>query len=287
MSVTIEVRNPLDLTTTFAYIHIQRADSNSAGAMSDLATSVAIDTSTASDLSPGYTSYVDSSGDIDTHYYRFRYKATGGSAYSDWSDIFQAGNNVLSARFRRMMRDANSNNYYFIREDIDFFLEQAIARLWPITWQEQYSDTAFVPDGTTKIFNFPVGVTRVNSLEIIDSSGVNVGTSIPWRVRGKMVIFDNAPDSNLTIRAYIEKMFTKLSEVPSVWDSHILNIMRLQAFETMEGDRSKFYKYNSVAKPEGGNLPSLDKIIARIEGQIKMRENQLRRVRTAGTMKLV
>lgn len=185
------------------------------------------------------------------------------------------------------MRDINSNSYFFNQEDLDFFQEQAVARLWPLTWFETYSDTAFVPTGSTKIFTFPVGVTRVNGLEFLDQDGVNIGRSIGWQVRGKMILFDDHPPSSLTIRAWVEKMFTKFSEVPEVWDSHLLNIMRLQAFETMEADRNKFYKYNSVAKPEGGNLPSLDRIITRIEAQISKRENQLRRVRKPATIKLI
>ena len=286
MSVKIEVRNPIDLTSVYSKIIIQRSNSNSEGGMSTIAT-ISIDTTTASDLSSGYTAYNDENGSVGSSYYRFRYSSTDGLTLSSWSDIFLAGGNTLQTRFRRIMRDTNSNNYFFTQEDLDFFEEQAVAKLWPITWFETYSDTAFVPSGSTKIFTFPVGVTRVNALEFLDQDGINIGRSIGWQVRGKMVLFDDSPPTSVTIRAWIEKMFTKLAEVPEVWDSHLLNIMRLQAFETMEADRNKFYKYNSVAKPEGGNLPSLDRIITRIEAQIAKRENQLRRTRKPASMKLI
>lgn len=287
MSVIIEVRNPRDLTSTYSQVEIQRAESNSAGSMATIKSDLDISIAEASDLSTGYTSYEDPTGDIDLHFYRFRYKNTAGTVLSGWSDIFQAGGNTLFTRFRSIMKDKNSNNYFFNQDELEFFLDQAIARLWPITWFETYSDTAFVPNSSTKIFTFPIGVTRVTYLDFLDSDGVNLGRLSSWKVRNKMILFDEAPPSNITIRAWVEKMFTKLAEVPEVWDSHLLNIMRLHAYETMEADRARFYKYNSIAKPEGGNLPSLDRIITRIEAQIQNRERQLKRTRAPANIKLV
>lgn len=287
MSVVVDIRNPQDLTGSYDQIEIQRNTINSASGMADIKTDLAISLTFASDLSTGYTSYTDPTGVVGTHYYRFRYKNSTSGAVSSYSDIFAAASNVLHTRFRRMMRDTNSNNYFFTADDLDFFLEQAISKLWPITWFETYSTTDFVPDGTTKIFTFPVGVTRVNSIDNVDSQGVTLEQIVNWKVRGRMLIFDQAPASGTIMRVWEEKMFIKLGEIPFIWDSHILNLMRLQAFETLEADRSKYYKYNSIAKPEGGNLPSLDRIITRIETQIKLREAQLRRVRRPAFIKLV
>lgn len=286
MSVLLDIRNPKDLISTFSKIEVQRANSNSGDGMSNIG-SVDINTSTATDLSSGYTSFDDEDGDLDSHYYRFRFRNSDSTIFSTYSEVFKAGSTVLHNRFRRLMRDINANDYFFSQDDIDFYLEQAIARLWPITWMETYSDTAFVPDGNTDVFNFPVGVTLVNSLQYVNSSGQTLGNYTGWAVRGKTLIFDTAPSSGVTLRAWFEKMFTDPAEVPEIWDSHLLNLMRLQAYETMEADRSKFYKYNSIAKPEGGNLPSIDKIITRIEAQIIRREAQLRRVRRPGFIKLV
>ena len=286
MSVELNVRNPEDLISSFTKLEIQRGTANDATTMLLIAT-IDIDSLTSTDLSSGFTTYVDPTGDLDLHWYRFRFKNPTTSTYSSFSEIFKAGGTILHNRFRRLMRDINPNDYFFTQDDLDFYLEQAVARLWPITWMETYSDTAFVPDGNTEIFNFPVGVTRVNSLQHVNSSGQTLGNYTGWSVRGKTLIFDTAPSSGVILRAWFEKMFTDLAEVPEIWDSHLLNLMRIQAYETMEADRSKFYKYNSIAKPEGGNLPSIDKIITRIEAQINRREAQLRRVRRPGFIKLV
>lgn len=286
MAVVLKIRNPIDLTTSYDQVEIQRATSNSAGAMSLIATTN-IDTTTASDLSSGYTQYTDDNGTVGTHYYRFRYKNSTSSTYSSYSDIFLSGGSVIQSRFRRMMRDTNSSNYFFSNDDLDFFEQHAVQRLWPITWFETYSNSYFVPDNTTEIFNFPVGVTRINNIEVLDSSGEVTGRKLNWQVRGRTLLFDNAPTADITLRAWVEKMFTDIAEVPEIWDTHILNLMKLQAYETMEADRARYYKYNSVAKPEGGNLPGLNTIITRLETQIKLREQQLRRVRRPSFIKLV
>lgn len=286
MAVVLEPRNPSDLTTTYNQIEIERGTISDGSDMANI-TTVNIDTTTASDLSTGYTGYTDSSGTEGTHYYRFRYKQSSGGAVSSYSDIFLAGGSVLQARFRRLMRDVNANNYYFSNDDLKFFEEQAIEDLWPMTWTELYLDTFVVGDGATEVFNFPVGVTRVNKVDVLDSNGQNTGKRLNWQVRGKILVFDEAPPSGFTYRVWVEKMFLKLAEVPDVWDLYLLNKMRLQAYETFEGDRTKYYKYTSVAQPEGGNLPSIGNIIARIEKQLQIRENKLRRVRRAQDIHLV
>lgn len=286
MSVIVEARNPQDLTASYDQIEIERNTANSESGMANI-TTVDIDTSTASDLSTGYTGYLDAAGTVGTHFYRFRYKDSGSGAVSSYSDIFAASGSVLQSRFRRMMKDINPNNYFFSPDDLDFFETQSVQRLWPITWMETYSDSYFVPDGVTQIFNFPVGVTRLNSLEFRDQAGQVLGKKLNWQVRGRVLLFDTAPSTDIVLRAWVEKMFLKISEVPEIWDTHILNLMRLQAYEMLEGDRSRYYKYNSIAKPEGGNLSGFNNIITRIESQIKLREAQLKRVRRPQSIKLV
>ena len=279
MSVVVEVRNPNDLTSTYDQIEIQRSTTNTVAGMSDVKTDLAIDSSRASDLSTGYSQYVDTGGTVGTHYYRFRYKASGSGALSAYSDIFLSGGTVLQTRFRNKMRDTNSANYFFTDSEVQDFETQAIQKLWPITWFETYSDSDFTPDGTTEIFTFPAQVTRLTDLELRDSNGEKISNKHGWQVRGRTLMFDHPPTSGDTIRSWTEKKFLKLAEVPDVWDTHIVNLMRLDAYETMEADRARFYKYNSIAKPDGGSLPSLDRIITRIEQQIKLRAAQLRRIR--------
>lgn len=286
MAIKLDLRNPDDLTSTYDQIEIQRAITNTVAGMADLKTDLAIDSTYASDLSTGFTSYTDDDGVEGTHYYRFRYKVAASSAYSSYSDIFPAGGSIFHTRFRRRMRDTNSNNYFFTDDDIETFLTEAVQELYPITWIETYSDSMITPDGTTEIFAYSTGVTRVSGLELINSSGENQGQIKGWQLRGRYVIFDSAPSSGNTIRVWVEKKFTKSAEVPEEWDGYIMHKLMIKAYETLEADRSRYYKYTSVVKPEGGNLPSLDKVITRLEIQIQRQERFLRRVRKPADINL-
>ena len=286
MAVKLDLRNPDDLTSTYDQIEIQRATSNSAAAMADLITNVTISSTYASDLSTGYTSYTDADGVEGTHYYRFRFKNSTSSAVSSYSDIFAAGGSVFHSRFRRRMRDTNSNNYFFTDDDIETFVIEAVEELYPITWVETYTDTMITPDSTTEAFAFSTGVTRINDIELINSSGDNQGAVKGWKIRGRYVVFDTAPSSGDTIRCWVEKKFVKVAEVPEQWDGYIMHKLMLKAYETLEADRSRYYKYTSVVKPEGGNLPSLDKVITRLEAQIQRQERLLRRVRKPAEINL-
>ena len=286
MAIKLELRNPDDLVSTYDQIEIQRNTINSATGMADISTNTAISSTYASDLSTGYTSYTDDTGTEGTHYYRFRYKNATSGAVSSYSDIFPAGGSVFTTRFRRRMRDTNSNNYFFTDDDVEIFLTETVEELYPITWIETYLDTMIVPDGTTEVFAFATGVTRVSGIELIDSSGNNQGSIKGWQLRGRYVIFDNAPSSNTTIRCWVEKKFTKAAEIPEQWDGYVLHKLMMKGYETLEADRSRYYKYTSVAKPEGGNLPSLDKIITRLEVQLQRQERLLRRVRKPADINL-
>lgn len=252
--------------------------------MANISTNTPIDTTTANDLSTGFTSYVDASGDTAS-YYRFRYKNSVSAAVSSYSDIFQAGTTVMHARFRRRMRDANSANYFFTNADIDTMLANSIKKLFPHTYNE-FIDESLSTNGTTMKFSFPVGVNRVNDIEFLNSSGEVVSLSRNWKLRARQIIFDDAPSSGYTLRLYCDKMFKKLAEVPDLFDDLILSLMSLEAYETMEADRSRYYRYQSVANPEGGNLPSIKGVIERLEVTTKQRLNSLRRVRRPSEIKL-
>ena len=280
----LEVRNPLDLTTTYNQIEIQRGTTSSCSDMANISTSTTIDTSTANDLSTGFTSYTDSGGDTAS-YYRFRYKASVSGAVSAYSDIFQAGTTVMHTRFRRRMRDTNSANYFFTDADIDTMLGNSIKKLFPHTFNEVI-DESLSTNGTTMKFSFPVGVNRVNDIEFLNSSGEVVQLSRNWKLRARQIIFDEAPTSGYTFRLYCDKMFKKLAEVPDIFDDLILDLMCLEAYQTMEADRTKYYRYQSVANPEGGNVPSIKGIIERLEVTTKNRLNSLRRVRRPSEIKL-
>ena len=280
----VGIRNPMDLITTYNQIEIQRGAVADGSDMANISINTPIDSSTANDLSTGFTAYIDSGGD-SASYYRFRYKASVSGAVSSYSDIFQAGTTVMHARFRRRMRDTNSANYFFTNDDLSTILGNAIRKLFPHTFNEVI-DESLSTDGVTMKFSFPSGVNRVNDIEFLDSNGEVVQVSRNWKLRARQIIFDYAPSDGYTLRLYCDKMFKKLAEVPDLFDDLLLDLMVLEAYQTMEADRSKYYRYQAVARPEGGNLPSMKGVIERLEVTTKQRLNSLRRVRRPSDIKL-
>lgn len=282
MAEIIDIRNPNDLTATYDQIEIQGSANSDMSSPTTLTSSLAIDTSTANDLSTGYTSYLDSTG---YNYYRFRYKVSASAAVSDWSDIFAANTTVMHTRFRNRMHDTNSANYYFTNAQVTDILANAINKLYPASWNEVIDET-LSSSGTEEKYTFPVGIFRVNQIELIDSAGEVQSRPLNYQIVGRKIIFTHPLTSGYTLRLYADKKFSKLGEVPEEFDSLILDLMTLEAYQSFEADRSRYFKYTTVTNPEGGNLPSLKSVVERYEAITKLRLNELRRVRKPSDMKL-
>lgn len=282
MALIVSARNPEDGTTTYDQTEFLRA-SSSGGSFSTLST-VSIDTTTRTDLSPGYTSITDSSGS-SSYYYKVRWKNSVSGATSSLSDEFQGETTVLDARFRRTMRDTNSANYFFTNDDVANFRKDAIYSLWPATWHETYDDT-LSSDDATEIYNFPTAVTRVNKVQLIDTDGTRVSNLTDYEVQSSKLVFPVAPAGGYTMRLWVEKMFVKSEEVPETFDSYLLEFMMLQAYRVLEADRTRYYKFTTVAKPDNGGISNLRDIIIRLEASTERRLNALRRIRKPSEMGL-
>lgn len=282
------MRNPSDLTSTYDQIEISRSDT-SGGSFSTITTTlgsglIAIDTTTASDLSMGFSAVTDATGDT-TKYYKFRYKISASSSFSSSSAEFLGGSTTVDTIFRRRMRDTNSADYFFSSDDVAALRRDAIFSLWPSTWFESIDESLTTVSGQEK-YSFPTGVTRVNDMQFIDSAGNVVSNPKGWDVRARQILFNYAPASGYTIRLFAEKMFRKLAEIPEVFDEYIVNYMMRGAYKIIQSDRAIFYKYNAVARSEGGNLPSIRLILGDLDEEIKRRRDELRRVRKATDINL-
>jgi hypothetical protein len=272
----LEIRNPDDLTSTYDQIEIQRGTLASGSDMATIATQN-IDTSKATDLTMGFTSHIDTGGS-STSYYRYRYKNSSSGVVSPWSDIYLAETSVMHTRFRRRMRDTNSANYYFENTDIDTYLANAINKLYPSAYNEVIDESLTTLADTEK-YTFPLGVFRVNDIEFLNSDGTVYSHPTNFKRRARQILFDSTPDTGYTIRLYADKQFLKLAEVPSLYDDLLMDLMQLEALRDIEMDRSKFYKYVTTVNPEGGNLPSIARVIERLEIMTQKRLIQLKRTR--------
>jgi hypothetical protein len=282
MALKITCRNPSDGIATFDQIEFHRATS-SGGTFSVVSTST-IDVSNRTDLSPGYTSYTDATGD-NTKYYKTRYKNSVSSITSTLSIEFQGETTLIDSHFRRRMADTNSASYFFSKDDVEEYRKDAVHSLWPHTWQEGYDDSG-TTDGTTEVFTAPAGVTRINKIQLLDDDGTVVSRLSDYEVQSNSIIFPTAPSNGYTMRLWVEKMFTKWEEVPETFDSYLIDFMMLQAYRVLEADRTRYYKYTTVQKPDNGGITNIRDIIIRLEASTERRLNALRRIRKPSEMGL-
>lgn len=286
MAVNLEIRNPYDRDVAYDQIEIQRNTVNSETGMTNIKIDLAIDTTRITDISQGFSSYVNTDGVHGTHFYRYRYKINSSSVYSPYSEIFPAEGNILFPKFRNRMKDTNSANYYFTDSNIKSLSENAIKKLFPHSYLEVI-DESISTDSTLRKYNFPSGVNRVNDIEFLDSSGDVQIYPRRWKLRSRQIIFDSSPPDNYTMRLYADKMFQKFAEIPEFLDDLILDLMTLDAYQTLHAHRTSFYKYTTTTNPEGGNLPSITEMMKVLAISTKDRLNSIRRVRRASSIKLV
>lgn len=278
----LEIRNPKDLNSTYLQIEISRADAYG-GTYSVVKADLDIDITTASDLSQGYTSYGDSTGDT-TKWYKFRYR--NGSTYSPYSNEYQGGTCEMDARFRIEMRDINPNDYFFDNTTIANFRKDAVFSLYPATWNEALDETLTTLANTVK-YAFPYGVTRINDIDFVDSTtGAQVGAPKNWKPRARQIVFTQVPQVGLIMRLYVDKMITKISEVPEIFDEYILDYMKYKAYKVFEADRTQYFKYNTVIKGDGSAAPAISRTIMVLKDSLDSRLNSLRRARKPADISL-
>ena len=280
--LSLEIRNPKDLTTTYSQIEISRADAQG-GSYSVIKADLDIDTTTASDMSQGYTVYNDATGDT-TKWYKFRYR--NGLTYSQYSNEYQGGSSEMDARFRIEMKDNNPNDYFFDAATVANFRKDAVFSLYPAVWNEAIDETLTTLANTVK-YNFPVGVTRVNDIDFVDSTtGAIVGSPRNWKTRARQIIFSQVPPVGYTMRLYVDKMITKVSEVPEIFDEYILDYMKYKAYKVFEADRTQYYKYNTLVKGDGSNAPAISRTLMVLKDSLDSRLNSLRRARKPTSISL-
>lgn len=279
--LTLEIRNPKDVINTFLQIEISRADAQG-GSYAVVKADLDIDDDTASDLSQGYSTWSDPTGDA-TKWYKFRYR--NGSTYSAYSNEYQGGTCELDARFRVEMRDNNSNDYFFDSTTVANFRKDAVYSLYPYTWNESIDESLTTLANTVK-YNFPEGVTRVNDIEFIDANGNVVADPKNWKTRARQIIFNTVPMVGYTMRLYVDKMFTKVSEVPELFDEYLLDYMKYKAYKVFEADRTQYYKYNTLIKGDGSSTPMISRTILVLKDNLDSRLNKLRRVRKPADISL-
>lgn len=272
---TIYKRNPQDGTTTYNKMRTYRATSQS-GTFSVIATTD-IDTTTAIDQSSGYTLYNDTTG-TSASWYKTSWYHSVSLAESDLTDAFASGTMPLDAKIRRRLKDTNVATYFFANNEIADFRERALQSLYPATWIDTIYEVA-VTDNNKRSITLPFTVFRVDRILVVNSNGDNCGEHNAFYKTGNIIYAVNSFPVGYTLRMIVTKPFRYDVETPEHFESYLLDMAELDALRTMETDRSRYYKYTTTIRPEGGNLPSLNRIINNLEESAARKLNSLRRTR--------
>lgn len=275
-------RNPQDGTTTYDKMRTYRATSQS-GSFSVVATTT-IDTTTAIDQSSGYTLYSDTAG-TSASWYKTSWYHSVSLAESDLTSAFAAGTMPFDDKIRRRLKDTNVATYFFTNEEIADFRERALQSLYPATWIDTVYEIA-VTDNNKRSITVPFTVFRVDTIKVVNSNGDNCGEHNAYYKVGNTLYAVNSFPVGYTLRMVVTKPFRLDVETPEHFESYLLDMAELDALRTMETDRSRYYKYTTTIRPEGGNLPSLNRIISNLEESAARKLNTIRRNRESAFINL-
>jgi len=276
------LRNPSDGVISYDQIKVYRSDSKT-GTYALIAT-VDIDETTIADNSPGYTIYDDSTGS-SSKYYKVSYYNSGSATESDLSDVFQGETTELDAKIRRRMKDTNENTYFFSNDDIAQARDISIKSLYPATWIDTTYDVT-ITDGNKLLITLPSYIARMDDIRVYDANNRFVGGyNSFYKVGNKLYPLTEFPTGYI-FRFIITKPYKVPAEVPEELDNYLIDVAELDLLKTLEVDRSRYYKYTTSIRPEGGNLPSLNRMIERLEISASRKLNSYRRVRECSEINL-
>lgn len=276
------LRNPSDGVISYDQIKVYRSDSIN-GIYALIAT-VNIDQTTIADNSPGYTLYIDSTG-ASTHWYKVSYYNSSSTTESDQSDSFQGDTTELDAKIRRRMKDTNVNKYFFTNDDIAQARDIAIKSLYPATWIDTTYDV-IITAANKNLISLPSYIARMDDIRVYTADGkFSGGYNSFYKVGNKIYPLNEFPVGS-TFRFIITKPYKVPAEIPEELDNYLLDVAQIDLLKGMEMDRSRYYSYTTSIRPEGGNLPSLSRMIDRLEISASRKLNSYRRVRECSDINL-
>jgi hypothetical protein len=276
------LRNPDDGVISYDQIKVYRSDAKN-GTFT-LLTTVTIDQTTIADNSPGYSLYKDTTGS-SANWYKLSYYNSGSSTESDESDAFQGETTELDTKIRLRVKDSNENKYFFDNDEIAQARDIAIKSLYPATWIDSEYDV-LITDLNKKLITLPSYVARVDEILVYDSGATFVGSYNAYYQVGNKIRPLNEFPTGFTFRFTIVKPYKVPAEVPEELDNYLLDVAQIELLKILEMDRARYYKYTTSIRPEGGNMPSLGRIIDRLEVNANRKLNPYRRVRSSSEINL-
>ena len=246
--------NPRDGITTFDKVRFYKAD-DALGTGAVLVSTVDIDVDTTTAINPGFTSYVDSAGDLTKYYASCWYISSTGME-STRSSYVLAGKDRLDTRFENDMQDTASA--VFTTADKASFKKDAIEALYPEFYRDVIDTSLAVINSATDvhyIYTIPFGIFQIsevgygniNATNLV-SHDFNVIKPAYWKVEKNQLRLDSLPSwgNGDTIRLVAQKKYLEVGEVPVFLDSLLVIHMKMSAYLKLADDFPRFLKWGQL-----------------------------------------
>ena len=248
-------RNPKDGTDLFDQIKFYEA-TDSSGTGATLVYTAAIDITTISQVDPGYTSYVYSSGDL-TKYYASTFYDSSGAIETDYSDWVLGGQDRWDTKFGQEMDDSSSAVWSAtLRLQ---FKKDALDALYPDFFREVIDETLEIQnsaDDVTYEYTLPFGIFDVSEVGIgnVDTTSSTSSRTFRqlkndyWTFEKNKLHFQTLAglSDGEIIRLIASKKFVNVGEVPEYLDSLALLHMKMDAYLNLADDFPRFQTWGRI-----------------------------------------
>lgn len=291
--ITLSVRNPDDSTSSYDKIKIYSSTTQT-GTYS-LVSTVAIDLSQATEFSSGFTQYTDSSGTTST-WYEFSYYNSSTLVETTLSTAIQGGTAYLDSRIRIELQDNDTTapNYpIFSNDEIAAARQDAVNMLYP-EYGKEWVDKTVTTVQNQWTYTIPPTLYNINKIEIWDETATpfnKIAEIQAYDVVGNTLRLQNPTDvainSGYKMYLYATKRITDSADVPSYMDEMLMAKACEVLVRHLVWDRSKYQRYTTIIRPEGGNIPSLMQMIKYYNSLYMTRRNEIKKGMPAREMTLI
>lgn len=248
--IKLSVPNPLDGTTTFNQIKFYEATDN-AGTGATLLTTVDIDTTTTSQVDPGFTTYTYTSG-YTTRYYAAKYFNSTSSALTDYTTWTLGGRDRWDTMFTLAMDDASYA--VWSANIVAQFKTWALEALFPDLYRQVVDTSLTLDNGTTPAYTYtvPYGIFHISEVGVGDLQNSTSNFTIlhpdNWTLENSTLHFKSLsglPDLE-PIRLIAHKKFLEVGEVPERFDRFVLHHMKMNAYLYLADDFPRFKTWSQL-----------------------------------------
>ncbi len=245
MNAPVYITNPEDGIATYDTIDILRSVDSYASVYAN----EDIDLTTRNQFGPGYTQYMDLSGN-SSYSYKTRFKNSVSGAVSELSDILLTGSSYAISEARRIIRDADSASYVFTDAEVKAAEKRAVGSLFPrlLVGDKDESKTIVVD---TLDYDLPVNCFRIKQ---VFKGTVADGT---WEelenyenIDGKTLRLDEGDVGEaLKLTIYFNRPLRNSGEVPLRLQPIVIYEILGELYEMLANDRGiKFKAFQALQR---------------------------------------